>query len=162
MFLFIMSVKIKNINIVYNSNNDNILQYSPNTLLDRILVDLWNDIIKYLDLHPFIVCDKIAYHYPYRPMKKEEFGLYANKFVDYYYKNNRIIHSLKEIALKDSLLAVENQFIISKDPCYYLVCFNNGKYNISFDGIGERIQLSSVGPHDIANNYLTLMIFDKN
>lgn len=91
-----MSVIIQITKTVYDSNKKKILKFTLGTLLDKILDDLWNDIVKYLDYHLYIF-GTYGESYPgYHQMTQIEFRIQRDKFKKYYFEKglvNKIIDS---------------------------------------------------------------------
>lgn len=69
------------IKTICDSYGDKLLEFSVGTLLDRIILDLWNEISRYWGYH--VVIGYYGKKYDgYRMMTKDEFD--SNKFVKYY------------------------------------------------------------------------------
>lgn len=159
-----MDIKIKNVNIVYNSNK-NIFEYPTDTLLDKICVDIWGDIMRYLNYQPFIVSDGKTPVFGYRKMKKEEFKIYKNSFLAYYYQNERIIYGLEKYEIKNStLLSIDDYLIGARYGIgSFVFCYNEvdrGEKGITFDNMND-IYLSEIMACTYSNKHLTLMISEN-
>jgi hypothetical protein len=73
---------------ICDKNGKKILKYPENTLLDTIINDLWNDIIRYIDYHTFAIGFLTQSYSGYRAIRREEFS--PIQFRNYYIKNKGI------------------------------------------------------------------------
>jgi hypothetical protein len=78
------------ITTLFGLNKKILLKYPNNILLDHICPDLWNEIIKYLDTPLFILSNEESCQGYYK-IKKDEFGIYGDKFFNYYFTNGGAI-----------------------------------------------------------------------
>jgi hypothetical protein len=63
-----------------------LFKFPTKTLLDNIIIDLWNDIMKYTK-PPFILCNRLIPCSGYRNVTKDEFPLLKSDFLNYYREN---------------------------------------------------------------------------
>ena len=159
-----MTTKIRKINILYNSTNDNILKYPSDTLLDKIFIDLWDEIIRYINFHPFVLGDNETKYFGYRLMKTEEFNQYKDKFIAYYFQNEKTIYSLKEWGAENTLLVIGNRLPkLQRTFNSYIFCRCEAgkKNNVRFSDIANDMYLSSEMSSGCTNKLLFLMVFDR-
>lgn len=87
-----MSLKITPIqfNILSDQNGNKLFEFPCDTTLDKIIPDLWSDVVKYMNYYPFAFGVSGTTYPGYRIMKKEEFEACKGKFCDNYNKNKGI------------------------------------------------------------------------
>lgn len=83
-----MSFTINITKTICDINGKKLLKYPENTLLDAIINDLWNDIIRYLDYHPFAIGFQVETYTGYRAISQGEFNPF--EFRKYYMKNKGV------------------------------------------------------------------------
>jgi hypothetical protein len=66
-------MRITTTRTIYNPKNEKVFDFPADTILDNIILDLWNHIAKYLN-HHFVVGDSVTIYPGYRPMRKDEFN----------------------------------------------------------------------------------------
>jgi len=87
-------MKISQENNIYDSSNKIILTYPPNTLLDRIYIDIWSIIYKYRNIHHQIFIGHCNKKYPgYKPLKYDGKMniIFSETFREIYKANNGYI-----------------------------------------------------------------------
>lgn len=87
-----MSLRIgtKYTRTLIDSNGKEIYEFPANTLLDNILPDLWNDIMKYIKRDKFILRNRLLPCPGFRKVTKDEFVILENDFMNYYKQNGGI------------------------------------------------------------------------
>lgn len=130
-------------NTITDSKGNKLFKFPGDTTLDNIIPDLWNDIIKYLNVPLFIFGLESANYPGYRVLKRDEFDIYKNKFVDYYIKNQGIPN------IFDIHLTTQIYFII--DGYYVVTC--KGYTTCSYDE-NKTIFIIQTHSVDLCHKYL--------
>jgi hypothetical protein len=94
---------------IYNDNGIVIFEFPAKTLLDKIILDLWNEIIKYINCHEFILWNFSVPCPGYRKVRKNEFETLKKSFINYYNKNEGIPNIL------NTNCPIATQFIIDEN-----------------------------------------------
>jgi hypothetical protein len=122
-------MSLETIKIICDQNKKRILEFPNDTILDRIILDLWNDIVRYMDYHPFVIANASETISGYRKIKAEEFE--KDKFLDYYFKN----YGIKNMSIKQEIYF---PLIIGRN---YVCCKRNHKI------YGTRNELQRIRLH---------------
>lgn len=140
-----MSISIieKHTKTIYDSNKKKIFKFPCDTELDRIIMDLWGHIARYIGIvcYPYALGNSNTAYPGYRNLKRDEFN--AKKFVNYCLENDNTIYnfgnptSIEYIAvdghyilLSGRYLDCENLTQINKksDPCVLVRKFQESSY----------------------------------
>lgn len=111
-----MSLKITPIqfNILSDQNGNKLFEFPCDTILDKIIPDLWSDVVKYMNYNPFAF-GVYGQTYPgYRIMKKKEFEENKELFCSSYVKNKGIKFISNEVCCGASRWFV----IVEKERLY--------------------------------------------
>jgi hypothetical protein len=109
-------------NTIYDQNHKKLLKYPLFTLLDKICVDMWKEIIRYIILPPFILGFNKELYPRYRQLKFNEYDTYKNDFFNYHNQNNGIPNPYN-LSIKNSYLTIDKHYLQVNG--YSLVCCNN-------------------------------------
>jgi len=158
-----MHLKSEFVHKVYDSTGKKIFKFPDNTILNIIVLDLWNDIAKYMCYHPFMICNAVGYPF-YRKMTDDEFHIVKHKMMDYHSKNegipiapNYTIPNIIAIAIdvNKSITGNNNYGItghLSSEKMIFHICnqYVTRDHNLNFHCIGTN------------RNNTIVMIFDPN
>jgi hypothetical protein len=134
-----MNLTIKSNKVICDPNNKILFTFPGDTLMDIIIPDLWNEILRYLHFPPYILGDNKSPHYGYHKMELHEFEICKNNFMNYYRKDNKhMIQCLKNYDFIDS----ETKFVI-------------GDYVFSWHGYHDYIGFENWGNCNVKINYVT-------
>lgn len=162
---------------ISDHKGNKIFEYPGDTLLDIIISDLWNDIIKYVLYPPFMICN-IKETIPfYRKITKDEFETIKNKLIDYHRKNNGIPMTINQFQYNDPnnlriiIKIDENCWLAGKNypmPVFGLI---HGSHNLNMliykgnsviqNSIGVCIRELKCSMNNDGNSVM-LMIFDPH
>lgn len=113
---------------IYDKNGKKLLTIPQDTSLDKIIIDLWSVIIKYLDYHPFIIGINVP---GYRRMTFGEFDDMKTKFVNYN-KDNNGIYFYGNLDYDNYIMTIEGKALLLNNYPLTLV-FGTSKDKITFD-----------------------------
>lgn len=129
-----MSIKTETIHTLYDINKNKILKFPTNTQLDSIIQDLWPNIIKYLNYHPFAF--GLDVHLGYRKMTTSEFNKNIEKFKRYYVRNKGL-YTFDDIDSFENLLVIDDHYLAihkySPAKTHIAPSKKNSKTCVSFD-----------------------------
>jgi hypothetical protein len=154
-----MSLTINPTNTIYNSNKKRLFTFPNNTTLDNIIPDLWNIIIGYMDVAPFIIGLKSANYPGYRELKNGEFDKYRHKILKYYLINNGM-DNIFNLYLNGAILLIDGCNILTEEGT--IKCDdNNAQIRIRYSNELFRgdIYKSIDKPHNLYQ-YVVFMVFD--
>lgn len=92
-----MSIITEYVKIIKTAEGKELFKLPIDTLLDRIIPDLWNDMARYRFNYQFIFCDRLNPLGGFRAVKKDEFVSVKSIFSGYYYENKGINIEIKNI-----------------------------------------------------------------
>lgn len=110
--IYQMNLKHQTVKIITDKNDKIILKFPIDTVLDNIIDDLWNNIIKYMDYQPFLIAIPKYALSGYRLIREDEFD--SKKFLDYYFNNRSIPYLGDTIGPSYAILIVGNYYVINK------------------------------------------------
>lgn len=149
-----MSISIVDKRTIHDKNGKKILNIPINSLLNNIIIDLWGDIVRYMDYYPFIIgIDKPHY----RKITLDEFENMKIKFMEYYWKNNGV-HMFGDVGIYDNYLNIGDMMILLNK---YLLAFRvrnqkiviqNG--NLSDVAIKNNLECKRLGNMEKGNTIL--------
>lgn len=154
-----MSLTMIDVNIrkLYDDDGKKLLTIPQYTSLDKIIIDLWSVIVKYMDYYPFIIgIEKPGY----RRMTMDEFNVASLKFICYYGKNNGI-YFFGKINFGDNYLMIEDKAIILYNYAMKFNVLNHKiKLNRTFDFMDEYHLKYEYIPPSYITNYNAILIPD--
>lgn len=116
----LFTMKLATIRILYDSNDKEIFKFPVDTILDNVIIDLWNDIMRYM--YTFVIGDNGTKYFGYRQMKKEEFN--ENMFKSYYLKGH--MECITNLRCFSERLVIDDCYLESMK--HYVRCFREGPY----------------------------------
>jgi hypothetical protein len=135
-----MSVTFKDyqIRIIYDKNNIELFKFYIGTLLDHLTMDLWGEIVKYMNYS--FACGLCSEEYPgYRKMNTVEFNECNQKILDYYFANDGLDKLIStEIIWVDLHLLIDDYKIVNPN-------WDNKEIYNWVDNNHKRIQLCCYG-----------------
>jgi len=149
-------MKISTVRVMHDSNNKKVFEFPIDTLLDNIILDLWNDIIKYVDYHIILGANNSIYP-GYRKMKKEEFD--GEKIMDYYFKGS--FKHIMKCHLACNYLAINNYYTKTKNgpiQCGIALSTENVEFYVCTENITKEDQLAISVCEIEFKNYYTFFI----
>jgi hypothetical protein len=112
---------VENVKIVRDGKGNIIFTLPIGTVLDNIILDLWTDIIKYQNIHSFIICDKNNLLPGFKIVNENDFDSIKSMFLKYYDVNEGIPNFAKlQTDNKHSYFVIGDYY--TKSQIDYVTC----------------------------------------
>lgn len=160
-----MSLTIRPINAIYNSQNEKVFEFPFYTILDNVIPDLWNDILKYTSYHPFILGNETTSYPCYRKMSEDEFNTTKHKFIEYHHSNRGISigHDIVFLHYPIACVKIGEHKMVTNDKNYYVYGkYQESKMTLSVNSkkLKQNTELKLQHFNMKYSSIVTIMIFD--
>lgn len=156
-----MSVKL--IKAVYDTENNKLLDLPCSSLLDNIIGDLWNVIIKYSNYPLFIICNTYQSIPFYRCIGKDEFDVIKYKLRNYHDKNKGIPLFPNYVCPINSYVGIDKDNILTNGLYYFKGHINDFKLQMLKDGcLVDNDTYIRLSINHSRGRYSRIMIYDPN
>jgi hypothetical protein len=164
-----MSIITEYVKIIKTAEGKELFKLPIDTLLDRIIPDLWNDMARYRFNYQFIFCDRLNPLGGFRAVKKDEFVSVKSIFSGYYYENKGINIEIKNIeerrAFGAEIYVIIDEYYASYSNGECILCDtmeNNSKIIFRRDIIENGFTVNGTKVNKLSTNiHLVLMIRDQ-
>lgn len=156
-----MNLSIEYSKIIYGPKKEILFTFPCDTILDKIILDLWNDIIKYINIPSFAIGLKSVNYQEYRELKDGEFYRYRHEILKYY-SVNKGIKNIFNLNLMNAILVINDLQVMTCEGRVACDCDDDKKLitirhqNELFTGHFTRFATSQNKFFD----YVVLMVFD--
>lgn len=160
-----MSLKftLQNTIKISDIKGNKLFKYPIGTVLDNIITDLWNDIVRYLSYPPFIVCN-IDQNVPfYCKIGKKEFDNIKKKLRKYHHTNSGIPLFPNYIWSRNSYVGIDKDHILTNGNYYFNGHIHDSKLQMFMVGcvVDNNTKIYCVGNSN-NGNISQIMIYDPH